>query len=107
MHFENIIFSFQSIDDISLLLIRSLFNTYADLVMGMFIFSENKFRRFPVIDIKHVYSPIFDQIKTILRNQLESMYQILLSLSQDSNCSQQIKRTGIFFHLQICRWNRL
>ena len=89
---------------------RSLFNTYADLVIGMIMFFKNKYRIFSIIDITHsssVYSPTFDQIKTILRDQLESMYQILLSLSLDSNCSQQIKRTVIFFHLQICKWNRL
>jgi hypothetical protein len=94
----------------TILLLQSLFNTYADLMIGMLIFNENKFQVFPIEDIKHssfIYSPITDQIATILRHQLQSIHQILLNLSHDSTYFHQIKRTEIFFRLLKCKWNRL
>ncbi len=66
----------------TLLLIRSLFNTY--------------------VDVK--YS---EQIISIFRDKLELIYLKLINLCDDSNYFQQIKRTVIFFRLLKCKWNRL
>ncbi|CAF3222391.1 unnamed protein product [Rotaria socialis] len=80
------------IDDSALLLIRSLFNTYADLM----------------ICIKNstlIKQSLTEQIK-MLRNELASIYATLTDISHDLNCNQQIKRTVILFRLLQYKWEQ-
>ncbi|UJR21090.1 hypothetical protein I4U23_024190 [Adineta vaga] len=82
------------IDDESLLLMRSLFSTFADLM----------------IEIKDLNLPIsvhFEQITSILRNQLDVIYFQLTNLAQETNDNKQIQRSKIFFRLLHFKWKQL
>ncbi|CAF0761377.1 unnamed protein product [Rotaria sordida] len=80
------------IDDMTLLLIRSLFNTYADLI----------------INIKDcIYMNSFtEQMISTLRDQLNLIYITLTDISNVPHYIQQIKRTVILFRLLQCKWNQ-
>ncbi|CAM4821042.1 unnamed protein product [Rotaria magnacalcarata] len=91
-HIEAAIRLRNPIDDSALLLIRSLFNTYADLM----------------ICIKNstlIKQSLIEQIK-MLRNELASIYATLTDISHDLNCNQQIKRTVILFRLLQYKWKQ-
>lgn len=52
--------------------------------------------------------PIFsERIITVFRGQFESIYLILMNLSNDSNSSRELQRTVILLRLLKCKWNRL
>ncbi|CAF4418895.1 unnamed protein product, partial [Adineta steineri] len=80
-----------SIDEMSLLLIRSLFDTYADFIIDM---KNSNF----------VYSTYSEQITSILRTQLETIHLTLANISHDS---QQIERMVILFRLLRYKWKKL
>ena len=78
----------------TLQIIRSLFNTYADLLINYRCF----------FDSEHSLST---RLTSFLRRQLESIYSILMNLSHDRTYFDQIKRTVILFRLLECKWNRV
>jgi hypothetical protein len=87
-------------------LIRSLFNTYADLIISIlpsFHFSMMGILFFS-IDSKHSRC---EEITSLFHNQIEMIYSRLINLSHDSCYFEQTKRTVILFRLLKCKWNRL
>ncbi|CAF1486647.1 unnamed protein product [Adineta steineri] len=93
-HIQMTLTSPNSIDEMSLLLIRSLFDTYADFMIDM---KNSNF----------VYSTYSEQITSILRTQLETIHLTLANISHDSNDSQQIERMVILFRLLKYKWKKL
>ncbi|CAF4058749.1 unnamed protein product [Rotaria sp. Silwood2] len=90
-HIETALRLRNPIDDVALLLIRSLFSTYADLISN----------------IKCVYmNSLTEQIISTLRNRLRLIYLTLTDIYNASNYTQQIKRTVILFRLLQSKWNR-
>ncbi|CAF0777980.1 unnamed protein product [Rotaria sordida] len=92
---QNILNSSEPINDFALLLLRSLFTTYADLI------TEIKVCPF-------MYTSFVQQLTNTLRNQLELVFVKLIEVSSNNSIYfEQMKRTLIFYRLLTCRWNKL
>ncbi|UJR28413.1 hypothetical protein I4U23_009653 [Adineta vaga] len=85
----------EKIDESALVLLRSLFNSYADLIIE-------------IKTIPSIYSNEIKQLKLLLEHQFDALFHKLVKVSiDDQTYFQQIERTLIFFRLLKCKWNKL